>query len=303
MRRIIPQRPDDPGPLEAIRPNAAYDVDRCSCSSCGRSQCIARRPESVSGLSTGWSVRSREAPRWPSHSYRSTHGTGDVHRRHLCAPRHRVHGPSVPTAPGVDGRPPRAGSAPVGRRVPGNPVAESRACGRKARRAAALEPARARRGTAARRPTAGGVPPRHVDRISPSLAQAWTFEMSLRIFLALLCGYVFLRELGCPDHSFPGGSRGVGSFELHRVLPGLSAFSGGGALPAAATRAASTRARPRTWTRRHHRRGSASHRDFGPSRIDAPYGRRGRPLLPVRAVRRARRQPRARRRRPSAPEP
>lgn len=29
------------------------------------------------------------------------------------------------------------------------------------------------------------------------LAQAWTFEMSLRIFLALLCGYVFLRELGC----------------------------------------------------------------------------------------------------------
>ncbi len=29
------------------------------------------------------------------------------------------------------------------------------------------------------------------------LAQAWTFEMSLRIFLALLCGYVFLRDLGC----------------------------------------------------------------------------------------------------------
>jgi hypothetical protein len=29
------------------------------------------------------------------------------------------------------------------------------------------------------------------------LAQAWTFEMSLRIFLALLCGYAFFRELGC----------------------------------------------------------------------------------------------------------
>jgi hypothetical protein len=28
------------------------------------------------------------------------------------------------------------------------------------------------------------------------LAQAWTFEMSLRIFLALLCGYLFFRELG-----------------------------------------------------------------------------------------------------------
>ncbi len=31
------------------------------------------------------------------------------------------------------------------------------------------------------------------------LAQAWTFEMSLRILLALLCGYLFLRDLGCRD--------------------------------------------------------------------------------------------------------
>ncbi len=31
------------------------------------------------------------------------------------------------------------------------------------------------------------------------LAQAWTFEMSLRIFLALLCGYLFFRDLGCRD--------------------------------------------------------------------------------------------------------
>ena len=28
------------------------------------------------------------------------------------------------------------------------------------------------------------------------LAQAWTYEMSLRIFLALLCAYLFLRDLG-----------------------------------------------------------------------------------------------------------
>jgi Bacterial membrane protein YfhO len=31
------------------------------------------------------------------------------------------------------------------------------------------------------------------------LAQAWTFEMSLRYFLALLAMYLFLRELGCRD--------------------------------------------------------------------------------------------------------
>ena len=29
------------------------------------------------------------------------------------------------------------------------------------------------------------------------LAQAWTYEMSLRILLALLCGYLFFRDLGC----------------------------------------------------------------------------------------------------------
>src|ERR1700730_11026621 len=31
------------------------------------------------------------------------------------------------------------------------------------------------------------------------LAQAWTYEMSLRIFLALLCAYLFLRDLGCRE--------------------------------------------------------------------------------------------------------
>ena len=31
------------------------------------------------------------------------------------------------------------------------------------------------------------------------LAQAWTFEMSLRLFLALLCGYLFFRELNCGE--------------------------------------------------------------------------------------------------------
>ncbi len=31
------------------------------------------------------------------------------------------------------------------------------------------------------------------------LAQAWTFEMALRILLALLCAYLFLRELGCGE--------------------------------------------------------------------------------------------------------
>jgi membrane protein YfhO len=31
------------------------------------------------------------------------------------------------------------------------------------------------------------------------LAQAWTFEMALRYFLALLCAYLFLRELGCGE--------------------------------------------------------------------------------------------------------
>jgi hypothetical protein len=34
------------------------------------------------------------------------------------------------------------------------------------------------------------------------LAQAWTFEMSLRIFMALLSAYLFLRDLGC--RSIPG---------------------------------------------------------------------------------------------------
>ena len=29
------------------------------------------------------------------------------------------------------------------------------------------------------------------------LAQAWTFEMSFRLFLALLCAYLFLKDLGC----------------------------------------------------------------------------------------------------------
>jgi hypothetical protein len=31
------------------------------------------------------------------------------------------------------------------------------------------------------------------------LAQAWTFEMALRFFLALLCAYLFLRELACGE--------------------------------------------------------------------------------------------------------
>jgi len=31
------------------------------------------------------------------------------------------------------------------------------------------------------------------------LAQAWTFEMALRYFLALLCAYLFFRELGCGE--------------------------------------------------------------------------------------------------------
>ena len=31
------------------------------------------------------------------------------------------------------------------------------------------------------------------------LAQAWTFEMSLRLLLALLCAWIFLRDLGCRD--------------------------------------------------------------------------------------------------------
>lgn len=31
------------------------------------------------------------------------------------------------------------------------------------------------------------------------LAQAWTFEMAMRYFLALLCAFLFLRELGCRD--------------------------------------------------------------------------------------------------------
>ena len=31
------------------------------------------------------------------------------------------------------------------------------------------------------------------------LAQAWTFEMALRYFLALLCAYLFLREVGCRE--------------------------------------------------------------------------------------------------------
>ncbi len=31
------------------------------------------------------------------------------------------------------------------------------------------------------------------------LAQAWTFEMAFRVLLALLCGYLFFRELGCGE--------------------------------------------------------------------------------------------------------
>lgn len=31
------------------------------------------------------------------------------------------------------------------------------------------------------------------------LAQAWTFEMAFRLLLAVLCGYLFFRELGCRD--------------------------------------------------------------------------------------------------------
>ena len=191
----------------------------------------------------------------------SAHGTGDVHRRDLCAPRHRVHGPPVSAAPGVDGRPPRAGGTSVGRRVPGDSVAKSRACGRAARRVSALEPPRARRGASARRSTAGRVPPRHVDRLSPSAGAG----MDLRDVPADLPGTALRVRLPSrprvPDHSEPGGSRGVGFFELSRLLPRLSAFSGGGALSAAPARAAPARARPRSWACWHHRRGSASHRD------------------------------------------
>ena len=40
------------------------------------------------------------------------------------------------------------------------------------------------------------------------LAQAWTFEMSLRLFLALLCGYLFFREIGLRDPAVLLGAAG-----------------------------------------------------------------------------------------------
>ncbi len=42
------------------------------------------------------------------------------------------------------------------------------------------------------------------------LAQAWTFEMALRIFLALLCGYLFLREIGLREVPALIGAAGWG---------------------------------------------------------------------------------------------
>jgi hypothetical protein len=40
------------------------------------------------------------------------------------------------------------------------------------------------------------------------LAQAWTFEMALRYFLALLCAYLFLRDLACGDTAALLGAAG-----------------------------------------------------------------------------------------------
>jgi len=42
------------------------------------------------------------------------------------------------------------------------------------------------------------------------LAQAWTFEMSLRIFLALVCGYLFFREIGLRETPAFLGAAGWG---------------------------------------------------------------------------------------------
>ena len=106
------------------------------------------------------------------------------------------------------------GKHSVGRRVPGNSVAKSGARGRQARRASALEPARARRGASARRPAAGGVPPRHVDRLSSSAGAG----MDLRDVPADLPGAALRVRLPprarMPDHPEPGRSRRVGLFEL-----------------------------------------------------------------------------------------
>jgi Bacterial membrane protein YfhO len=42
------------------------------------------------------------------------------------------------------------------------------------------------------------------------LAQGWTLQMSLRLFLAILAGYLFFRELGCRDAPALGGALGWG---------------------------------------------------------------------------------------------
>ncbi len=81
------------------------------------------------------------------------------------------------------------------------------------------------------------------------LAQAWTFEMALRYFLALLCGYLFLRDLACGQIAALLGAVRMGVLRLHGLLPRLSADSRGGSVPAAAPRTAASRSRRETGAR------------------------------------------------------
>ena len=227
----------------------------------------------------------------------SAHGTGDVHRRDLCAPRHRVHGPPVSAAPGVDGRPPRAGGDSCRTSCTRRFRGEKRCVRPWARRVSALEPPRARRGASARRPTAGGVPPRHVDRLSPSAGAG----MDLR---DVRCG----SSWHCSAGTFSFGTLGAGPFRawwepwggLFRTISSSSSvirfLRRRPPFRCSCSGCAGSRAIPVVGRWHSSSRLCSSIVTSGHPELDPPHGRRSGPLLPVRAVPRGPRQPRARRR-------
>ena len=116
------------------------------------------------------------------------------------------------------------------------------------------------------------------------LPQAWSFDMTLRLLIALLCAYLFLRGLWCRESSALIGALGWAFSNWMVFYLGLQPNAAAAPFPLSAAGTAPDLPRTRSQERRDRRRRSLVDRFGRPSRDAASRDRRLRLLFPVRAL-------------------